>query len=132
MARTAPIGNPIPSDQDSPNELKPIYSQNRLTNGDADKGMAGWQSQGVGTVAGGAEESANAFKFNPLTASMSQSVSAQGNQPADYRVGGYYLPDKQTKAADVKVKAYVQVEYLYADGTKDVTVVPVRGAVAYE
>lgn len=133
MARTAPVGNPIPSDQASPNDLTPIYSQNRLGNANAEKGtLEGWQTTAASIAPGGAKDSKSAFRLEASSGRMTQVHSAQGTQPSDYRIGGYYLPDRVSKAEDVKVKAYVQVEYLYADGTKDIAVVPVRGAIAYD
>lgn len=131
MPSTAPPGQEIPHDDVSPNDIKPIYSLNRLLNPSAEAGtLEHWETTGVTVLAGGPEGSANTFKLQPMTGYLKQVLSAEGTQPSDYRVGGYFLPDKASKAEDVKVSAYVKVTYTYADGSEDIALVPVKGAVS--
>lgn len=131
MANTAPPGQEIPLDGASANAITPIYSANRLKNADAGTGvLTPWQTEGVTAVPGGPDGSSHTFKLEPGIGYLKQVIPAEGRQPSDYKIGGYFLPDRAAKAEDVRVSAYVKVTYKYADGTEDIAMIPVRGAVS--
>lgn len=105
-------------------KLGSIYSKNQLTNGDAEKGdLSGWISNGVTIVDGGSdEESAKCFRLEP-TASMAQDKT-WGTQPPDCMVTADFLLEYDTAPDETEVPLFLQVEYEYADGTKDILVIP--------
>lgn len=125
------IGNTdIPLDGAS-NAVTPIYSQNRLLNGDASNGLNHWEHTNA-SIASNVEDALVVFKLGAANGIMTQEVPSGGVQPTDFKIGGIFLPDRLSTALDVKVKAFTEVVYTYADGSKDVYIVPVRGAVNYE
>lgn len=125
-----PDNTVIPSD-DATQNLKPIYSINRLVNGDAETGStSGWETQGASVVIESDDNPNKMFKLIAGFASMKQVVSAGGSQPPDFQFVGSYLPDRARAAEEVQVKAYAKLTLNYADGTKDVAMLPVRGAVS--
>lgn len=131
MAKTIKPGDDIPHDDISPNDLKPIYSTNKLKNSNAEKGtLVDWETRRTSVSGSGADDSNHSFRLAENDGWMRQVIPAEGSQPADFRVGGYYLPEKAARAEDVKVGAYVKVTYTYADGSIDTILVPVRGAVS--
>lgn len=119
----------IPNDEDQLGGNPPMYSTNRLKNGDAEKGtLEDWSAISASVIDGGVEGSLKAFKLEPLQGSIFQTIAAAGSQPPDYRVSGSYLPENAVSGQKVDVKAFIKVTVSYADGSKDIVIVPAREA----
>jgi hypothetical protein len=102
--------------------LDEIYSRNQLTNPSAETGdTSGWTATGV-TVVDGGTEGEKCFMLDK-TAYMGQEIVIP-IQPPDCKVTADFLPEIEYPENTIDVKAYLKIEYEYADGTKDAFILP--------
>ncbi len=99
------------------------WSSNKLTNGDAESGSTtGWATTNVVVVPGGvatdeATGSNWCFKIEAPTSSMQQTVNVS-TQPPSIKLGWAWLAEEELPL-ETEVKAWIEVELEYADGSKD-------------
>lgn len=99
------------------------WSDNALINGDAETGdLTGWTASGVTAPAGGVDGGSYCFLLE-ATASMEQDQSFSV-QPPQVKISLAWLPEDPIDPLLIDVKAWLEASLEYADGSKDVTKVP--------
>ncbi|RJQ25437.1 MAG: hypothetical protein C4589_11240 [Peptococcaceae bacterium] len=101
-----------------------LYSKNKLTNPSAETGdTAGWTASGV-TVVDGGTDGGKCFRLN-TSADMYQE-QAFSVQPSDFKIAADFLPEYEQPETETGVRAYLKLEYEYADGMVDTFILPCR------
>jgi len=107
---------------------EPIYGKNLIKKPKAEETVTPepWGYENAEIIDGGPTGSTKVFKINP-SGELSQTVAITG-KPPDFKLKFQYLPGASDEVKKTP-QLFAKVEIIFADGTKEETILPCEGVI---
>ncbi|ABB14505.1 hypothetical protein [Carboxydothermus hydrogenoformans] len=105
---------------------EPIYSKNLIKNPKAEDAQEYWQYMNADKIDGGPPTSLKVFRILP-GGKIWQDVAITG-KPPDFKLKFQYLPGASDEIKKTP-QLFAKVEIIFADGTKEETILPCEGEI---